>query len=578
MNHPNQPTIRGSRYLWQMIEVDATIARNLAASCNISLPAATVLAGRGITAPAEVKNFLFTPAESVVADPLVLKDSERAVTRIEQAINCHEKILIFGDYDVDGMTATSIALLSLAPRGARINFALPHRTRDGYGISVPMVEKAAAAHFSLIITVDNGITAFDAATAAKRLGIDLIITDHHEPREQLPDAYAIVNPKQTDCRYPNKELCGAGVIFKLMSLLYARQGLTLPHKVVELLMVGTIADVVPLINENRYWVRQGLLAANTIQSAALMRLIENTALKKRLSSQDIGFSIAPQLNAIGRLDDPRDGVQFLVSTDPQRIITIATTLKELNEQRKKIEQALYARIEAKIERGDINLSSDHVIIDAGYDWPAGVIGLVAGRLVNRYGRPAFLFHLTAAGMAKGSCRSIPELNIFDALNNASDLLTSFGGHSCAAGLSLHTESLPLLKQRLNAYVAARIPIEHLRPHLTIDAQLDLVDANHQLARDLDMLEPFGNGNPTPVFLIHSAALIRPPQLLKEKHVKCMIFSDGIVKPVIFFNRPDLFTLLQTRVDAPLTIAAQISRNEWNDKTSIELIGLDLAIL
>jgi single-stranded-DNA-specific exonuclease len=569
--------IRGARYRWHLAEADKALALNVASRCNLSMPIASAIVGRGLTDEKLASRFLFSSFERDVAHASLLKDAEKSVDRINKAIKDQEKILIFGDYDVDGMTSTSIALLSLIPLGAKINFALPNRVKDGYGISRKMVERAAKSNYKLIVTVDNGTSAFDAADAANEKEIDLIITDHHQTQDKIPPVFALVNPHQKGCLFPHKVLCGAGVIFKVMELLYEQRGLTLPRKVTELMMMGTIADVVPLLDENRYWVRQGLAQVNEGMSFSFSCLAENGKVKKeRIGSQDIGFSIAPQLNALGRLDDPRDGVYFLASSDQRKVQNIAYQLKEINEKRKKVEATVFEQVDSNIKSGKIDIKTEHVIVDSATNWPPGVIGLVAGRLMNRYGRPAFLFHLTPTGMAKGSCRSIPEFNVFKALQKHDDLLTTFGGHACAAGLSLPMEHLAELKKRLTAQVAEQIPIEDLQPRLVADATMDLSEANKQIIHDLEMLEPFGNSNPLPLFLIKNVVLVRAPQLLKEKHLKCMIFSNGIVKPIIFFNRPELAQALEKHGDAPFNIAAHVIKNEWNDRISVELHGVDIA--
>jgi single-stranded-DNA-specific exonuclease len=569
-------TYKGCRYVWHHTAPDTEATYHIATTYNLSRPIAETLVKRGFSVET-IRPFLFGTKEESVASGSLLKDANRAVDRIEQALARKEKMLIFGDYDVDGMTATAVALLALKPCGAQINFTLPHRCKDGYGLSPQIVKKAANAGFTLIITVDNGISSHNAAITAQERGIDLIITDHHQPAPTLPEAYAIVNPQQIDCSFPFKDLSGVGVIFKLMELLYQKRGMELPSHIYELVMLGTIADVVPLIEENRYWVRHGLTHLNKTMSFSFECLKNNCNIgTKRIGSQDVGFWLAPQLNAIGRLDDPREGVYFLTSTNHERVSSIAQKLKDFNEKRKQIEAEVSAAIEKKIAMSDgIDIHKDHVIVAASSEWPLGVIGLVAGKLTNRYGRPTLLFHLTPNGIAKGSCRSIPSINIFHALEAHKDILTSFGGHTVAAGVSLRHDKLDELKHRLNEHIAQQIPLEDLQPQLVIDATLDLHEANGQLMHDLEIMEPFGNKNPVPLFVINDVVLVRPPQLLKQLHVKCMIFSGGIVKPVIFFNRPDLYPLLQEQQDDPFSVVAQVTKNEWEGRTSIELQGVDV---
>ncbi len=571
-------TLQGAKYLWQVPQDDRARMLDIAHKYSISFPVAQTLIERGYTTPQAIDAFLFTSLERDVAHASRMKDADRAVDRLLFAIEHGQKILICGDYDVDGVTSSSVMLTCMLPLGAQINFFLPHRVKDGYGLSVKTVERAAANGYKLLITVDNGITAFDAANRARELGIDLIITDHHRPHDHVPDAFAIVNPNQNDCPYPFKTLAGVGVAFKLMALLYERKGLTLPEKVYELLMLGTVADVVPLQGENRYWVRHGLSYVNRVESYAFKILKQNGKVTKSvMSSMDIGFSIAPQINALGRLEDARDAVKFLIGSNYSETEKVGRILLELNEARKQVERDISTQVMKQIEDGTIDLSRENIIMAASNAWPPGVIGLVASRLVSTYGKPTLLFHLSKDGLAKGSCRSIPEFNMFDALVENSALMKNFGGHSQAAGLALPVTSLSTLKANLEARIARICSPQDLKLKLKLDAQATLPDVNHKLISDMHHLEPFGNENRQPAFYFKDLVMVQQPQLLKGAHVKCMLFADGVVKPIIFFNRPELYVALQEHGDKPLHVAANISENHWNGKVSVELSGIDIAL-
>lgn len=567
----------GTKYRWLLPTIDDATVLHIASRYNLSLPIAQVLASRGITDPSALDSYLFGTLDPESTHAGILKDAHKAAERIMQAITNQEKILICGDYDVDGITSSALMLICLLPLGAQVNFFLPHRTRDGYGLSTKTVERAARNGYRVIVTVDNGITAFEPARVARDLGIDLIITDHHRQHEQLPEAYAIVNPNQAICPYPFKALAGVGVSFKVMELLYHKQGLTLPPKVYELLLLGTIADVVPLIGENRFWVRHGLHHINKIESHALRILKQNGKLSKpKISSLDIGFSLTPQINALGRLEDARQGVQFLIGDDAQTVEDVGKVLYELNEARKVIERSIFNQIEQEITKGSINVTDEMIIMAASASWPSGVIGLVASRLVSAFTRPTLLFHITNDGVAKGSCRSLGNFNIFDALQQSGDIINQFGGHSMAAGLSLPAARLPELKKRLEEHAKATILSDDLHKKLTIDAFLPLSDITAKLIHDLEYLEPFGHGNPQPTFCMQNVSLIDEPILLKDAHVKCRVFADGIIKPVIFFNNPELYPILQRFINRPFTLAAQVMENHWQGRTTIELCGLDIA--
>lgn len=569
--------LQGAKYLWKLPQTDQAELLKIAASYNLSIPIAQALLSRGYTTQEAIDSFLFSSFEKDVSHPSLMKDAQKAVDRIIQAIDLQEKILVFGDYDVDGITSSSLMMISLLPLRAQVNFFLPHRTRDGYGLSTKVVDRAAQNGYKVIITVDNGITAYEPAARAKDLGIDLIITDHHRPHDTVPDAYAIVNPHQHDCPYPFKYFAGVGVIFKVLSLLYERKGLPLPPKVYELLLLGTVADVVPLTGENRFWVRHGLHYINSVESASFKVLKSNGKVTRpRLSSSDIGYSITPQINALGRLEDPRQAVKFLIGTDQQEVTQVGAVLYELNEVRKQIERSVVAQVDQEIQSGRIDLSKDNVIIAASDEWPPGVIGLVASRFVGMYGKPTLLFHLTADGLAKGSCRSIPEFNMFEALHASRDLLKQFGGHAMAAGLSLPAGSISALKEALEKRISTLLTPQDLVPKLRIDAEVTLAEVSKKLMTDLEHLEPFGNQNSCPNFYVKEVTLVQKPMLLKDAHVKCSVYADGVIKPVIFFNRPELFELLIKQEQTPFDIAVQIHENHWNGRVSIELTGIDVA--
>ena len=574
-----QTILQGTKYRWHLpAENNQQKINDIATTHHITPAIAQTLHSRGFQDHDHIRSFLFSSFEKDVADPRKLKGAQKAVERILLALKKKEKILIFGDYDVDGITSTSLFLLALLPLKANINYFLPNRVRDGYGLSEKIVRKAVTSGYSLIITVDNGITAHTAAHVAKELKIDLIITDHHRPHGTLPVALAIVNPNQKDCPFPHKGLAGVGVTFKIISLLYEEKKLSLPEKIYELLMLGTIADVVPLVDENRYWVRHGLAKTNKQRSFAMSVLAKNNRLtKSRFDSLDMGFMIAPQLNALGRLDDSREAVKFMISSDKNEVQRIGAILKNINEKRKQVDRRIYQEVEASIVEKQIDLENEWLIMAASHQWPAGVIGLVAGKLMHNYGRPAILFHLTNDGFAKGSCRSIKEFNMFDALEENKDLLLSFGGHSLAAGLKLKTSDVAILKQRIEEKLRRELTKDQLQPKLLVDADLTLPEMTKKILTDLERLEPFGNANQQPIFSIKNVQIQKAPQLLKDAHVKCTIFADGVIKPVIFFNRPDLYTILQELGEKPFHLAGHVTKNEWMGSTTIQLQGLDIAL-
>lgn len=572
-------TVQGDKYLWLLPNENKEFVLETAKNYNLSFPICQTLFSRGFLSKEQINSFLFSSYERDVEHPSLMKDMSKAVERVIEAIDKKEKILIFGDYDVDGITSSAMMMLCLSPLGAQANFFLPHRVKDGYGLSVDVVERAAKNGYKVIITVDNGITAFEPAKKAKELGIDLIITDHHRPHDKVPEAFAVIDPNQPDCSYSFKYLAGVGVTFKFLSLLYEKKDIKLPEKAYELLLLGTIADVVPLMGENRFWVRHGLNYVNKHESLSFKFLKLNSKFAKaKITSSDIGFSLTPQINALGRLEDPRQGVKFLIGSDENEIQSIGNILSELNQTRRDIERKIFLEIEAEIKSKRINLEKENIIFAASNNWPPGVIGLVASRLVSEFGKPALLFHLTKNGMAKGSCRSVTAFNMFDALNESKDLLDKFGGHSQAAGLALSIDNLPALKNKLEELIASKVTDYDLKKKLPLDAEVQLGDLGGKFVSDLEFLEPFGHQNDRPTFYIKNVVMVQKPLLMKDAHVKCHVFSDGIIKPVIFFNRPALFEKLLNQAEEPFDIAAQVTENHWNGRVSIELLGLDVANL
>jgi single-stranded-DNA-specific exonuclease len=405
----------------------------------------------------------------------------------------------------------------------------------------------------------------------------LIITDHHRPLGKIPAAAAVVDPKQQDCGYSDKDLAGVGVAFKLVSLIYDRRKLSLPGKVYELLMLGTVADMVPLLGENRFWVQHGLQVVSKKQSIAFSVLADNSKLmKKRFSSTDIGFMIAPQINALGRLDDSRDAVRFLISSSEKEVALVGEKLRLFNEKRKEVEKEIFDEIETRIKTGGIDVEKENVLVASSRVWPSGVIGLVAGKIMKQYCRPTFVFHEQDDGLLKGSCRSIPAFNLFDAMNENKDLLVHFGGHSCAAGLSIKKNNLSEFKKRLEEKISSELALEDLQPKINVDACCSLNDMNKKMVCDLERLEPFGTGNEQPLFMVKDIVLLKKPRLLKDRHVKCSIFSDGTIKPVIFFNRPELCNFFDKIGDSTFHLVGSVMKNEWKGRVQIEMQGLDVS--
>ena len=551
----------------------------LSFALNIISPIANVLYNRGYINAEKAQEFLFPIYDPKVYHAKNLDSAELAVERILQAIDNKEKILISGDYDVDGMTSTSLLLYALLEFGADVNFFLPNRERDGYGLTVKIINKALKNNYGLVITVDNGTSAHEALEFAKINNIDVIVTDHHQPKESLPDgALYIVNPHKSNCKYAFKDLAGVGVIFKVVSLLYEKYNKKIPEKIYELFMLGTIADVVPLVSENRYWISHCLSNVNLNKSYYLNILKENAKISSEtpLTSTDIAFYIAPQLNALGRMDDARNGVLFLISDDKDEIEQIGKQIFDTNKKRKKVEHDIFEKIINEINKSEIDPQQYGCLIKVGKDYPIGLIGLISAKISHLYGVPSFIFSETDKGLLKGSARSIPEINIFDCISKISPgLLISFGGHGGAAGLSLKKEDLNQFEKEISNIILSNYSKDDLTKKIIIDSILDVDEINEKLWNDLKLLEPFGACNSIPIFCIRNIQ-IKDVVILKDLHVKATIQSDKNFCSIIFFNKPELYNILKT-INTTIDVLAKVVQNNWNNKSKIELIGIDIKI-
>jgi single-stranded-DNA-specific exonuclease len=485
---------------------------------------ARLLLMRGIADLASAHLFLF-PSLDHLHSPYLMSGMRAAVDRLDAAIDRKEGILIYGDYDVDGTTAIVILKTAIELCGGTADFHVPHRIREGYGMKDHVIERAAAAGIRLIISVDTGIRAFAAAETAERLGIDLIVTDHHLPgREGVPKALSVLNPNQSGCDYPCKALCGAGVAFKLAQALMEKR---LPEKdqsrlltsFMKMVAIATIADAVPLTGENRVFAKLGLDALRRAVNPGLKALLEvaQVPATRPPTSIEIAFRIAPRLNAAGRMDVARDVIELFSVKDPARAREIAGRLDQLNSERQEEERRILAAIEGRFEQ-EPTLHDAYCVVVDGHGWHRGVIGITATRVVERYGRPTLVLSHDG-GEAHGSGRSIRAFHLLDALESCRDLFTRYGGHSHAVGFSLPSARVPELRAHLDEYARLRLTPADFEPILDLDAELTLDHVTPDLFQALERLEPFGQGNPEPVFAARAVRLMAPPKILKDKHVK-----------------------------------------------------------
>jgi single-stranded-DNA-specific exonuclease len=512
---------------WSFSNPDAVQVEALCAEAKVSPIVARLLALRGIT-PADAANFL-SPSLDHLHSPYLMRGMAAAVERLSAAIANKEGILIYGDYDVDGTTAVVILKTAIELCGGAADFHVPHRIKEGYGIKDDVIERAAAGGIKVVISVDTGIRAFQAAETAKRVGIDLIVTDHHLPEahEGVPNAWAVLNPNQQGCDYPCKELCGAGVVFKIAQALFAKfkdatdQARLIPS-FLKMVAIATIADAVPLTGENRTIARLGLEGLRRPVNGGLKALMEVSGLngERAVNAGDVGFRLGPRINAAGRMDVARDVIELFTCKDQDRCKDIAEKLNQLNMERQAEEQRIVAEIEEQLG-AEPDLTGKFCMVFDGDGWHRGVVGIVASRVVEKTGRPALVI-AKEAEEAHGSGRSISAFHLLNALESCHDLFTRFGGHAHAVGFAMPSKDVPALKQRLNIYAQAMLKPEDLLPELSIDAEISLSSVTPELLNDLGRLEPFGHGNREPVFSSSSVSLLMPPRILKEKHIKLRV--------------------------------------------------------
>ena len=505
---------------WVLRNAESELVQRLALEMALPVSLARLLAVRGIQTAEQVHKFL-SPSLQDLHSPYLMTGLRAAVERLRAAIERGETVLIYGDYDVDGTTAIVILKTALEICGGKVDYHVPHRIREGYGMRDEVIEQAADRGIRIIISVDTGIRAFAAAETAERRGIDLIVTDHHLPQaDGVPKALAVVNPNQQGCEYPCKSLCGAGVAFKIAQALLVESGRErLLPSFLKMVAIATIADAVPLMGENRVFAKLGLEGLRKPVNAGLRALLANCDLdgSRPLAAGDIAFRVAPRLNAAGRMDIAERVIQLFTEKDAGKAAEMAMQLNELNGNRQQEEQRILDEIQQKIESSPEMKDAYCLVVD-GDNWHRGVIGICATRIVERYCRPTLIFSCED-GEAHGSGRSISAFHLLEALESCPELFTRFGGHSHAVGCTLPVERIAELRSRLDAYARQRLTPADFVPVLEYDAEVMLEDIKHDFWLALQKLEPFGVGNPVPVFVARNTKLVQPARVLKEKHLK-----------------------------------------------------------
>jgi single-stranded-DNA-specific exonuclease len=546
---------------------DPERAAALAGSLGAPLPVGHALVHRGVSGLEDARRFL-DPALEDLHDPARLLDLELAVSRIRAAVENGENILIHGDYDVDGITSTFLLYSVLRELGARVECRIPHRTRDGYGLSKGAVDEAERRGCRLIVTVDCGITAVEPVAEARARGIDTVIIDHHEVPEVLPDAAAVVNPLRRGCPYPFKPLAGVGVTFKLVeALLRGRGGLDRAREFLDVVALGTIADVVPLVGENRVLARLGLERLNQSPRLGLRALIEVAGLTgRRISSGQVAFVLAPRINAAGRMGNAEQGLRLLLARESGEARVCAESLEEDNDRRRQFDEAALQEAAQRVE-AELDWPNCSSILLWSDQWHPGVIGIVASRLVERYQRPTILVAVDGE-RGRGSGRSLPGLDLNQLLSRCSDLLEGFGGHAFAAGLSVRRERLPELRERIERLARETLAPEDCIPRLTIDADVRLAECDFDLIEWLDRLSPHGLDNPEPVLCARGLVLTHVGAVGGGKHLRLQVRDASDTAEAIGFGmgaRAAEFS----RGDS-VDLAFVPTRNEWMGQARVQL--------
>ena len=557
---------------WDFTPVDDQAATALASAIGIDLPVARLLCQRGISDPEVATRFL-NPCLDHLHDPMRLADMDVAVTRILAAIAGGERVAIHGDYDVDGVTSTVILRRALELLGADVVHFIPERLKDGYGLQAEAIERLKADGVRLVISVDCGIRGVQAAKRARELGVDLIITDHHEPEASLPPALAVINPKRTDCSYPDKYLAGVGVALKVVQALCRKADRErLMPGFVKVAAIGTLADVVPLVGENRVIAKIGLdMLSRGPHKVGLRSLLDICGLTgKTIDSYHIAFMVAPRVNAAGRMSTPDIATRLLLAADEAMAAEVQQLALRLDSEnvRRQEEEAEILAAARKVAQTDPDVGARSVLVVAADGWHRGVIGIVASKLVDAFHRPAIVLSVED-GIAHGSCRSIPKFDMLAALERCAHLFIRFGGHKQAAGLAIEASRIRELRLAINAVADETLGPEDLMPRLRIDADVTFRGITGRVAAGVASLAPFGAGNPRPVFAARGVEIIDGPRVVKDRHLKMALKQDGRIFRAIAWRAAERADYL-TEHKAAVDVAFSLDQNQYNGETYTEL--------
>lgn len=558
---------------WIVRVQDAQQVASLARVLDVSPTIASLLISRGCDDELSARNFL-QPSYNQLHDPDLMLGMKEAVSRLLSAIEKAEPILVYGDYDVDGTTGTAVLLRALNLLGARTGFHVPHRFTEGYGIQQAALQRAVEEGYKLAISVDCGIRAHEPLYWARDHGLDVIITDHHLPDEGqgVPPAYAVLNPNQSGCRYPDKNLAGVGVAFKLVHALFRKQGReSQVEAFLKIVAIGTVADVAKLTGENRTIVSLGLKDLPRATNPGLRALMEVAGCGAGMTAYDLGFRIGPRINAAGRMDAARAVVELFSTKDKEEARRLAKHLDTRNQERKEVQQQIVELAIAELESAESEPANSYVAVIAGEGWHRGVIGIAASKISERINRPCVVLSIDG-DVAHGSARSIEPYHLLNGLTSCADLFEKFGGHSHAAGITLKPGRIAELRRRLNQHAAACLTDEDLQPCIYIDAELPTEEITFELVGELQTLEPYGAGNPRPTFLARNLCILMEPRLIGERHLKLHVAGPkGRPLEAIWWQGAEQVSALKKGIDMAYTIET----SNWTGETFLQLSVQDV---
>ena len=550
---------------WQICETDKEKVDELKSKYNISELLATILVNKNITTQKEINEFL-NPTRNDFFDPFLMNDMDIAIKRIKKAIENQEKVIIYGDYDVDGITSITVLKSFLKDVGLDVDYYIPNRLEEGYGLNKNAIDEIAKKEYKLMITVDCGISAIEEVDYANSLGIEVIITDHHEPGDEIPKALAVVDNKRKDNKYPFRELAGVGVAFKVSQALAQSMNIREEEylKYLDIVCVGTISDIVPLVSENRVITKLGLKLVKQTRNMGL-RAIINSSGYSQINSTTISFGVAPRINACGRMGKAEQALKLLLSKDIYEVNKLTQELNSYNRERQEIEKEIFENVLTKIEQN--NLAKNRTIVVGGENWHHGVIGIVSSKITEKYFKPSILLSFEEDGTGKGSGRSIPGFDLHEALMKCENCLEKFGGHSMAVGLTIKKENLEQFYKEFEK-IAEENEIENIIPIINVDAKIELDKIDKSVVEDLKQLEPFGEANKTPTFALKNIRIDSIRALSEGKHLKLTLRENNQIINAIGFNIGELAEAY--KIGDKIDIAGVLEINTFNGIDNLQI--------